>query len=163
MEIKGVIDEDFVNYRKPSMFIAFPSCSFKCDKDCGKRVCQNSTLATTPNINIKIYELCERYISNPITKAIVCGGLEPFDSYEYLSWLFYLLRVQYKCNDDFVIYTGYTENEINNYFRRFIEYSILHGNVIIKYGRYVPNQQPHYDPVLGINLASSNQYAVKIS
>ena len=32
-------------------------------------------------------------------------------------------------------------------------------NIIIKFGRYVPNQKEHYDEILGINLASSNQYA----
>ena len=36
-------------------------------------------------------------------------------------------------------------------------------NIIIKFGRYIPNQQPHYDEVLGVNLASDNQYAERIS
>ena len=36
-------------------------------------------------------------------------------------------------------------------------------NIIIKFGRFIPNQQSHYDEVLGINLASDNQYAKKIS
>ena len=31
--------------------------------------------------------------------------------------------------------------------------------LVIKYGRYVPDQQPHFDEVLGVNLASDNQYA----
>jgi hypothetical protein len=35
-------------------------------------------------------------------------------------------------------------------------------NIIIKYGRYIPNQTPHYDEVLGVYLASDNQYAVRI-
>ena len=39
MLVKGIIDEDFVNYKKPSMYIAMPNCSFKCDKDCGRAVC----------------------------------------------------------------------------------------------------------------------------
>ena len=36
-------------------------------------------------------------------------------------------------------------------------------NIIIKYGRFIPDQQPHYDEILGVNLASSNQGAEKIS
>ena len=41
MFVKGIIDEDFVNYKKPVMYIAFPCCSFKCDKENGARYCQN--------------------------------------------------------------------------------------------------------------------------
>ena len=52
MIVKNILDEDFVNYKKPSMLIAFPSCSFKCERDCGKRVCQNSTLAVSPSHNV---------------------------------------------------------------------------------------------------------------
>ena len=37
------------------------------------------------------------------------------------------------------------------------------NNIIIKFGRFIPNQQSHYDAVLGIKLASSNQYAERIS
>ena len=54
MVIKQLLDEDFVNYKKPSMFIGFPSCTWKCDRECGKKVCQNGTLATTPNIEIGV-------------------------------------------------------------------------------------------------------------
>jgi len=35
MIIKGLIDEDFVNYKKPSMTIMMPYCTFKCDKEYG--------------------------------------------------------------------------------------------------------------------------------
>ena len=36
MKIKNIIEEDFVNYKVPSMFIATSRCDFKCDKECGK-------------------------------------------------------------------------------------------------------------------------------
>jgi hypothetical protein len=36
-------------------------------------------------------------------------------------------------------------------------------NIIIKYGRFIPNHQPHYDEILGVKLASDNQYAERIS
>ena len=38
-----------------------------------------------------------------------------------------------------------------------------YSNIIIKFGRFIPNQKPHYDPVLGVELASDNQYGEKIS
>ena len=35
MKITGLIEEDFVNYKVPSLFIGTSKCSFKCDKECG--------------------------------------------------------------------------------------------------------------------------------
>jgi len=157
MIIKQLIDEDFVNYSKPSMFIGFPSCTWKCEKECGKRVCQNSALATSPNININIQDLINRYMANPITKSIVIGGLEPFDDWHDLKDLVSLLRT--KTLDDIVIYTGYKEEEIKNR----ILYLGAYRNIIVKFGRFIPNQESHYDEVLGVNLASLNQYARRIS
>ena len=84
MIVKGLIDEDFINYKKPSMVIEMPYCSFKCDKECGQQVCQNSALAKAENISINTGKLVERYLNNPITKAVVFQGLEPFDSFNDL-------------------------------------------------------------------------------
>lgn len=159
MIIKGLIDEDFVNYKKPAMVIEFPYCTFKCDKECGQSVCQNSALVNEPNIEIDYDKLLTRYINNPITKAIVMQGLEPFDSFSDVMNLILWLRVKYKCLDDIVIYTGYTKEEIN----QFIKYIEQYENIIIKYGRYIPNQDPHLDSILGVKLSSDNQYAEKIS
>lgn len=80
MKIKGIIDEDFLNYKKPSMYIAFPKCTFKCDKENKCQLCQNSDLVKKPDIEISVKNLVKRYLENPITKAIVCCGLEPIDS-----------------------------------------------------------------------------------
>ena len=159
MLIKGLVDEDFTNYKKPSMFIIFPSCTLKCDKEAGCSICQNSSLANEPDIRIINQKICLRYLSNPITQAIVCGGLEPMDSFEELKSFIFLLRFQYQCNDDIVIYTGYKEEEIQSYIETLSHYE----NIIIKCGRYIPNQEPHYDVVLGVKLASDNQYARRIS
>ena len=109
MRIKGLVDEDFVNYKKPSMFIIFPYCTFKCEKEAKVHCCQNSELACSPNIEFDIDEIVERYVNNPITSAIVCGGLEPLDSFDDLSRLLYSFRD--KTENDFVIYTGYTKHE----------------------------------------------------
>ena len=157
MIIKGVQDEDFVNYKKPSMFISFPSCTWKCDRECGKKVCQNGTLATTPNIEIGVKTIVDRYINNPITKAIVCGGLEPFDTWNDLQK--FIIELRQQSQDDIVIYTGYKKEEISYA----VDWLNLFPNIIVKFGRFVPDQQKHYDEVLGIYLASDNQYAERIS
>lgn len=157
MLIKGIIDEDFINYKKPCMVIEFPYCSFKCDKECGKQVCQNGALANSPNINIERMDLIDKYLKNDITQSIVMQGLEPFDSWDDLITLIFLFRCY--TNDDIVIYTGYNESEICEQIERLRYFN----NIIIKFGRYIPNQQAHYDDTLGVNLASNNQYAIKIS
>lgn len=157
MIVKEIRDEDFTNYKKPSMFIGFSKCTWKCEKECGMRVCQNSTLAETKGVDMEIDRLVDRYINNPITKAVVCGGLEPFDTWKDLKEL--MIKLRFKTNDDIVIYTGYKEEEI----MRSIEWLSQFPNIIIKFGRFIPNQQSHYDDVLGVNLASNNQYARRIS
>lgn len=159
MIVKQIVDEDFVNYKKPSMFIAFPKCTWKCEKECGMRVCQNSTLATSPNIEINAEKIVARYLNNQLTRAVVFGGLEPIDSYTDLFELVYIIRNKYKCNDDIVIYTGYNHEEITKELDRIKPY----GNIVVKFGRFIPGQNPHYDEVLGVMLASDNQYAARIS
>ena len=157
MLIKGIIDEDFINYKKPCMVIEFPYCSFKCDKECGKQVCQNGALANSPNINVERMDLVDRYLKNDITQSIVMQGLEALDSWNDLITLIFLFRCY--TNDDIVIYTGYNESEVSEQIERLRYFK----NIIIKFGRYIPNQQAHYDDTLGVNLASNNQYAIKIS
>ena len=58
-----------------------------------------------------------------------------------------------------MIYTGYYPNEIKQ------EISILkkYKNIVIKFGRYVPDNDKHFDEVLGVYLASDNQFAERIS
>ena len=157
MLIKGIIDEDFINYKKPCMVIEFPYCSFKCDKECGKQVCQNGALANSPNIDVERMDLINRYLKNDITQSIVMQGLEPFDSWDDLISFIFLFRCY--TNDDIIIYTGYNLNELEEK----IEILSYFNNIIIKFGRYIPNKQSHYDNILGVNLASDNQYAIKIS
>ncbi len=176
MELLFVVQEDFLNYKKPSMFIGFPKCSFKCNIDCQKEVCQNYKLINNDKINIDIDSLCKIYMNNNVTKSIVMGGLEPFDSPFDLISIIDHLRNNYNCDDDIVIYTGYDQDELDNLkvysYHNAINQDKLHAiyntlkqynNIIVKFGRYIPNDKPHFDPVLGINLASSNQYAIKIS
>lgn len=155
MVLKGIIDEDFVNYRKPSMTLMFPHCNFKCGE-----FCQNTGLVNNPDIHIDSYKICQRYLNNDITEAIVLQGLEPFDSWFDLKEFIIAIRIHYYCYDDIVIYTGYNEYEIADK----VEWlSATASNIIIKFGRYIPNQDKHYDDMLGVYLASDNQYAKKIS
>ena len=156
MKVKQIVDTDFSNYKKPSIFILFPNCSFKCDKESGCMVCQNSSLANQPNIEISYEEILQLYRENPVTKAFVCGGLEPFDSFSELLELVQAIRKEML--NDIVIYTGYKEEEIAAQLAQLLQYK----NIIIKFGRYIPNCDGHYDEVLGVKLASPNQYAKHI-
>ena len=140
------------------MIIEFPYCSFKCDKECGQQVCQNSSLVKAENIDINPIQLVHRYLTNPITKAIVCQGLEPFDSFEDLLEIIQELRHNYLNNDDVVIYTGYTKEEIQTQINELSKFD----NIIIKFGRFIPNQSSHFDEILGVQLASPNQYAERL-
>ena len=155
MRIKGITDEDFVNYKEPSMFIITSECSFKCDKECGEAVCQNSSLVRQKTIDIPIETLVQRYLNNDITKAVVFGGLEPFDQYIDVFDFISMLRFQYQNTDPVIIYTGYEREEIDGKVR----YLATMPNIIVKFGRFIPNQKPHFDEILGVELASDNQHA----
>lgn len=158
MKLKNIIQEDFSNYKTCAMFIGFPSCTWKCERDCNKKgLCQNAALAQSPTIDINIDDLLDMYLSNPLSRALVCGGLEPFDSWDSLFEL--VAKFREKTEDPIIIYTGYYRNEI--------EFKVVNlsffKNIIIKFGRFKPEQESHYDEILGVLLASSNQYAERIS
>ena len=153
MKLKDVVDYDVCNYPIPSMFLIFPNCSFKCDKECGRPVCQNSALAKAPVKDIEISSLIERYLKNPLTHAVVCGGLEPFDSHDDL--LAFIMVFRCFCDDTIVIYTGYTEEEI----QKDIDFLSKFDNIIVKFGRFIPDSLHKFDALLGVELASDNQYA----
>lgn len=175
MKLISIIDEDFINYKKRSMFIGMPFCSGKCDIDNGTVICQNDPLKDSKLIDISTDDLIKRYLDNDITEAIVFGGREPFDSPFDLTSFIDTLRTRYNCDDDCVIYTGYDKDELLgnahkdypgvNYEKLAAAYKQLknYKNIIIKYGRYIPNSEPVDDPVLGVRLASKNQYAEILS
>jgi len=160
MLIKDIKDEDFVNYKLPSMMIATCKCNWKCCVEQGldKSICQNSSIAQQKDIEVSADEIFSRYTSNPITKAIVIGGLEPFLQFEEVYELIKYFRDN-GCKDDFVIYTGYYICEIQDKVNRLKEFE----NIILKTGRYIDKLNSRYDEMLGITLASSNQYGIKIS
>lgn len=157
MRIRGIVDEDFIQYKLPSMFLICPFCSFKCDKESNSQVCQNSSIVSLPIIEIDTLKLVNRYLSNPISKSVVFGGLEPLDSFDEIYEFIKLLR-QYS-KDTVVIYTGYNKSEIEDKIKQLS----LFNNIIMKFGRYVPNRPNIYDKILEKTLASDNQYAEAIS
>ena len=160
MKIKGIIDEDFVNYKKVSMFIALGSCDWKCcvEANIPITVCQNCDLAKSKDIEISYQEIFDRYKQNLISESVVIGGLEPATQKDDIYNLIKLFRDN-GCNDTFVIYTGYYPEEIYEWINNLKQFK----NIIFKFGRYKPNNNKHYDNVLGIYLISDNQYGLEIS
>lgn len=160
MKIKGLIDEDFTNYKKVCMFISTCYCDWKCCKENNLPIetCQNCSLSKEPIIDISTDAIFRRYISNPISKSIVIGGLEPMLQKEEIYDFIKYFRNS-NCIDDIIIYTGYYENEIQEFIDKL---KSEFAYVYFKFGRFVPNQESHYDEVLGVNLASDNQKGVRI-
>lgn len=155
VRLLDIIDVDFVNYKVPSMTLMFPFCTFKC----GIEHCQNSQLKDERLVSISCKNIFERYICNRIAQAVVFQGFEPFDSFEEMIDIISFFRLG-SCNDDIVIYTGYNREEI----KREVDYiKSNYKNIVIKFGRYIPNMTPHYDKILGVNLSSDNQYAERVS
>lgn len=158
MKTFGVIEEDFTNYKLPCMFISTTTCTFKCEKEAGFECCHNSPWINQSPLDISVEMLYNMFTSNPITEAIVIGGLEPFDQFEDIIEFVAYFRENH-CNNPIIIYTGYYLNEVTPEIEQLKNYN----NIIIKFGRYVPNRPKRYDDVLGIELVSDNQYAEKIS
>lgn len=160
IKLKNIVEEDFINYRKVSMFLGTSFCNWKCciEQNLDNSICQNSSLASAPSKEFDFEFIYNRYINNNLSKSIVIGGLEPFMQFEEVYDLIKYFRDN-NCNDDFVIYTGYNEDEIKEQINQLKEFS----NIVIKFGRFVPKQKKHYDNVLGVELASLNQYGKRIS
>lgn len=161
LKVKMIVDEDFINFKQPSMYIATCLCDFKCCREQGLdiSICQNSEIVNQPTIEISNETIYERFISNDISKAVVIGGLEPMKQFDEVISLIKYFRDR-SCYCPFVIYTGYEPNEIERQVRQITITG--RNNIYFKFGRFVPNQQPHYDEVLGIKLISDNQRGVRM-
>lgn len=161
MIIKTLVEEDFINFKLPCMYIGTAYCNGKCCKEAGipLSVCHNDAWRKAATIDIGNRDMIERYISNNITHAICFAGLEPLEQFDDVLNIVSLLRDEYHCHDTVVIYTGFNKNEILSQIYSLKQFD----NIIIKFGRYIPNHTRHYDETLGVYLASDNQYAEKIS
>lgn len=159
MKLKGIIDYDCTNYKEPVLTLEFPYCDFKCDKLNGCQVCQNSSLVKEPIIEISLKTIWELYKQNPLTKGFCLQGLEPLDSIDDVLNFIKYIRGNNFCNDPIIIYTGYDKEEVTKFIYQITNFD----NIIIKWGRFIKGQNLHYDRILGVNLASDNQYAEKIT
>ena len=159
MRLKNIVDEDFINYKNCSMFIGTISCGGKCCIEAGipLSVCQNDEWRNAKVLDIPDETIIKRYLDNRYSDCIVFGGLEPFEQYEEL--LMFIKEFRKVSNDQIIIYTGYEKVELSNQ----IEELSTYPNIIIKFGRYIPNRDTRFDDVLGVTLASDNQYAERIS
>ena len=81
-------------------------------------------------------------MKNDLTSAIVFGGLEWLD--QYLELLECVEAFREKTDDDIIVYTGYDKHEIEEKIILLKKYK----NIIVKFGRFIPNQKKHFDKVL---------------
>lgn len=161
MRVIKIETERFQDYKVPSMYIGCIQCSGKCCIEAGIpiEVCINNDWRKSKIVEVNDDEVIKSYLSDPITEAIVFAGLEPFEQFDEIFSFIKKLRKEYNCQDTVIIYTGYYENEIVSYIDKLKQFE----NIIVKFGRYIPDNKPHYDDTLGVELASDNQYAKKIS
>ncbi|MBO7696636.1 MAG: 4Fe-4S cluster-binding domain-containing protein [Methanobrevibacter sp.] len=161
MRVIKIETERFQDYKAPSMYIGCIQCSGKCCIEAGLpiEVCINNDWRKSKIVEVSDDDIIKKYLSNPITEAIIFAGLEPFEQFDEIYYFIKKLRKEYNCLDDVVIYTGYTEEESIEYTNKLKQFE----NIIVKFGRYIPNQEKHYDEVLGVYLISNNQYAKRIS
>lgn len=159
MKIKMIVDEVFQDYKKTAMMIATCKCDWKCMVEQGLNpdVCQNYSLAKEKDIDMADDEIIRRYTNNKITSAIVINGLEPFLQFGEL--VVFVDKFRQVCDDDIVLYTGYYPHELEDELKILKRYK----NIVVKFGRYIPNRNKRYDDILGIELISDNQFALKIS
>ena len=158
MRLKFIKPEDFVNYRKCSMFLGTCFCDWKCchEANVPESVCHNREWGGNPIKTISDESIISHYLEDGLTEAVVIGGLEPMLQFDEL--LGFVKAFREKTQDDIVVYTGYYPDEIPDKVAALSEYP----NIVIKFGRYVPNKPSRYDDVLGVTLASDNQFAKRI-
>lgn len=157
IDVLDINSVDLVNYKKATFNIASGvSCTFKC----GREACQNSELSKKQPIKCNIDDVIKRYMNQNISHTITFQGLETLDNLKQLLWFIYYFRQQ--SSDTIIIWTGYTKEECSDLIY-LIQNKMKWENITIKFGRYLPGHEKHYDEVLGVELASPNQRAEVIS
>lgn len=141
------------------MFLGTTSCDWKCCKESNIpcSICQNYPWSNNPVKEFNNEDIINMYLKDGLEESIVFGGLEPILQFqEVIPFIDEFRKVS---EDGIVIYTGYYKEEIEKEIEGLKKYK----NIIIKFGRYIPNRNNRYDEILGVTLASDNQYAEKIS
>ena len=170
MKLKQIIDESFGDYKEAAMLLVTPNCTWKCEG------CQNRHLSQLPTKNFPDEEILKRFFKNPLTSAIVIGGLEPLDDMQDVRHFISALGQKVYSEDlpkpTIIVYTGYELDEIEDqlYWSGLEPEMRTYGECILKYGRFNPIYQTKGDGFervdiwnedLGINLASPNQGTVR--
>lgn len=134
------------------MLLVADKCTWKCEG------CQNKHLALLESQIFPDEEILKRFCNNPLTSAIVIGGLEPF---EQLQELVIFIGEATKAGLDIpiIIYTGFEIDDFDLYWSGFepVAKSYL-GPVIVKFGKYVAGSESYFNKDLGVTLISNNQY-----
>lgn len=163
-----VATDNVTDYKETSLFLVFPYCSGKCGEEC-----QNKDLRKKEIKEFNTEDIIKFYQSLDTHNAVVCGGLEPWDSSEELKQLVKDFAIaSFVKPVDFVIYTGY-DNLCKRYFndvycetgKDFFDllqtwtiYANPGSNLIIKQGKYDINRKfPWHSDLLGVDLATNNQ------
>ena len=123
-------------------------------------MCQNWPIRNQKIIDLGIDRVIAMYDNgSPLSHSITFQGLEPLDNLKQLLWFIYAFRKHH--SDRLCIWTGYTEEECEDLVYMLRD-KMGYENIIIKFGRFIPNCESRWDPVLKLNLASPNQHGVKI-
>jgi len=152
MRLKQIIDESFGDFKQCSMLLVADKCTFKCEG------CQNKHLMLLETQEFPDEEILERFLNNPISEAIVIGGLEPF---EQLSEVVHFISkaTEMKLSVPIVVYTGFDMEDYDLYWSGFEPAAKSYdGPVIVKFGRYIQGSKPYFNKDLGVTLISDNQY-----
>lgn len=139
------------NYKKAGLYVPIGiTCTWKCEKCCNVKYRKNDKYILENSDSI-----INSYKENKLVESLILSGLEPFDNFTQLEVL--ITEFRNASDDDIVIYSGYEEKEITECLE------VLKGlNIIVKIGRYYPDKSSKFDNILGITLASENQYGIKI-
>lgn len=153
--------EVFQDYKKSALLFCTCYCDWKCCTDAGIdiSVCQNQKITQQKEIEVS-FESVLKKVNQSVTDAVIFGGLEPFMQTDEVVQCIEYLR-EHGVTKDIVIYTGYNLLEIEN----ITLYRLACQNVILKVGRYKPDEPNHdvIDSVLGVKLATRNQYGVYLN
>ena len=162
MKLRAIIEEDCNHYKDFSMVLFAPYCNWKCCKESNIPVeeCANQSFQKEPVMDFSNGFILQKYLSNPLQNALCIAGAESLDSDDLNDFIKFFRQ---SVNDIIIVYTGYTitEPKVKNFIDWIFKNNIQ--NVILKIGRYIPNDIPHIDPILEIPLASNNQFAIKIN
>ena len=155
IRLKDIV-EVFQDYKKSALLLCTCYCDWKCCAESGldQSLCQNSRIAKQREIKTPFASILKK-VNASFTDAVIFGGLEPMMQVDEVIQCIEYLRLN-GVKKDIIIYTGYYLEEIDSN----ILYRLSQNKVILKCGRFIPNRSSKYDPILGVVLASDNQYGV---